>query len=294
MNATLKRWVLWPFNIMYKLCPVSETKLLFVLKTGHRLNLKNPKTFNEKLQWIKLFDRNERKPQCVDKYTVRNFIKERGCGEILNSLLWQGFDPKDIPFDNLPEKFVIKVTHGQGMNIICKNKAALDKKKTVKILKKWLRTKYLPCYGEWFYGVIRPRIIIEKFLGDENDQEPIDYKIFCFNGEPKLIDVHTGRFIDHKRNFYDLEWNVIKGVGIKYPTDENEVVPKPDELDLMLEYARRLSKPFIHVRVDLYIVNNKVYFGELTFTNGAGFDKVYPKEFDIKLGSYIDIKSYVD
>lgn len=289
MNNRLKGIILIPFNILYRINPKTEIKLMFFLKHKKRLNLENPITFNEKIQWIKLYDKHPYKPRCVDKYTVRDFVKERNCEEILNTLIWQGFNPEEIPFDELPNRFVIKATHGQGMNIICKDKSTLDKKKTMKILKKWLKTKYLPCYGEWFYDVIPPRIIIEEFL-DENGECPKDYKVFCFNGEPKLVDVHMDRFIEHKRNFYDLDWNVVKGVSIKYPANEECVIDKPDKLEEILEYARKLSKGFIHVRMDFYIVNEKIYFGEMTFTNGAGLGKISPKEFDEQLGSWIEIK----
>lgn len=288
MNARLKNIILAPFNLLYLINPKLELQIMFFLKLGYRLDLKRPITFNEKIQWIKLYDKHPEKPRCVDKYTVREFVKERGCGEILNTLLWQGTNPEEIPFDKLPEQFVIKATHGQGMNIICKDKTQLDREKTIRTLKKWLRVKYLPCYGEWFYDVIPPRIVVERFL-DENGECPKDYKIFCFNGEPKLIDVHMDRFIEHKRNFYDLDWNVMKGVGIKYPADENCTIQRPGNLDTLLEYAKKLSKGFIHVRVDFYIVEERIYFGEMTFTNGAGFDRFYPKEFDELLGSWISI-----
>lgn len=286
MNKRLKNIILFPFNIFYKINPKLELQVLFRLKMGYRLDLKNPKTFNEKLQWIKLFDKNEDKPRCADKYTVRKYVEEKGCGELLNTLLWHGDNPEDIPFDELPEQFVIKVTHGQGMNIICKDKDGLDRKETVKILKKWLKTKYLPCYGEWFYGVIPPSIVVEKFLS-EDGEVPKDYKIFCFHGEPKIIDVHLDRFTGHKRNIYDLNWNVIRGAEMKYPSDTECVVEKPDNLDELMEYSRKLSKDFIHVRVDFYIVDGKIYFGEMTFTNGAGLDAVRPHEFDEWLGSMI-------
>ncbi len=286
MNKRLKNIILLPFNILYKINPKLELKLLFRLKMGYRLDLENPKTFNEKLQWIKLYDKNEDKPRCADKYTVRKYIEDKGCSELLNKLIWHGDNPEDIPFDELPDRFVIKVTHGQGMNIICKNKDGLDRKKTIKILKKWMKTKYLPCYGEWFYGVIPPSIIVEEFLS-EGGEVPKDYKIFCFHGEPKLIDIHLDRFTGHKRNIYDLNWNVIRGAEIKYPSDTECVVERPNNLDELLEYSRKLSKDFIHVRVDFYIVDGKIYFGEMTFTNGAGLDAVRPREFDEWLGSMI-------
>ncbi len=241
MNNQLKNVILTPFNILYRIDPVVCTRLLFRLKLREKLDLKNPVTFNQKLQWIKLYDKDPVKGECADKYTVRQYVMDCGCGELLNDLLWGGYNPEEIPFDDLPDKFVTKAKHGQGMNIICKDKNKLNIEDTLKTLLGWLKEKYLPCYGEWFYEQVRPRIIVEKFLGDAQDVEPIDYKIFCFNGEPKLIDVHTGRFSNHKQNFYDLDWNVIKGVGIKYKTDENEIVEKPDELSEMLDYARKLS-----------------------------------------------------
>ena len=290
MNARLKNFILTPFNILYKLNPKLELEILFFLKLGYRLDLKNPITFNEKLQWIKLYDKHDDKPRCVDKYTVREFIKERDCEELLNTLLWEGVNPDDIPFDTLPDQFVIKATHGQGMNIICKDKSSLNIEQTKKQLKRWMKTKYLPCYGEWFYDVIKPRIIVEKFLSEQGEC-PKDYKIYCFDGEPRLITVHTDRFTEHKMYIYDLNWNVIKGISMKYSECADAVIDKPENVESMLEYARKLSKGFMHVRVDFYIVDNQIYFGEMTFTDGAGFDKISPREFDEQLGSWIDLKS---
>ena len=289
MNRILKNILLTPCNILYQISPRKEIELMFRLKQGYSLDLENVKTYNEKIQWIKLYGRHKDMPRCVDKYTVRKYVEEQGCKEILNELIWEGFCPEDIPFDSLPERCVIKATHGQGMNLICKDTETLDRDKTVKILKRWLKEKYLPCYGEWFYGVIPPRIIIERFLGDEAGNEPVDYKVFCFNGKAKLIDVHTGRFSPegHKRNFYDMDWNLLRGVGIKYLSDEDTILSKPEQFDKMIEYAEKLSKPFAHVRVDFYLVGGRVYFGEMTFTNGAGFDRVRPKKFDLQLGEWI-------
>src|SRR5699024_147581 len=133
------------------------------IKTGDKLDLKHPQTYNEKLQWLKLYYKNPKIPQCVDKYQVREYVRNKGLDYILNDLLWEGFNPEDIPFDDLPNKFVIKATHGQGYNIICTDKSKLNYSKTIKTLNKWLDTKFLPSYGEWFYGVVKPRIIVEKF-----------------------------------------------------------------------------------------------------------------------------------
>ena len=289
MNNTLKKIILIPMNFLYIINPKLELSLMFLLKNGYKMNWNNPITYNEKLQWIKLYDKHELMPICTDKYEVRKFVEECGCKEILNDLLWEGSDAKDIPFDKLPNQFVIKVTHGSGFNIICKNKKEIDWTKTIKKLNKWLKEKFIPCYGEWFYGVVKPRIIIEKFLSDDNFTIPNDYKVWCFNGEPKYIMVYTGRFTQNKESMYDLEWKNIeccrKGV------DRGRPIEKPNNLEEILEYSKKLSKQFNHDRVDFYIVNNKVYFGEITFTDGAGFDKITPYSFDVEMGKWLKFEN---
>lgn len=288
MNTLSKNIILFPLNLMYKISPKFVLKLLFRFKQGYKLNLSNPKSYNEKLQWIKLNYKNEWMPKCCDKYEVREYIKYKNCSELLNDLLWEGFNPYDIPYDKLPEKFVIKVTHGSTFNIIVKDKNTIDKKKITKSLNKWLRAKFIPCYGEWFYGKVKPRIIVEKYLENENFGELLDFKVFCFNGKAKLIDVHSGRFSEHKRNVYDRNWNLLNDVYFKY--DHFEGVDKPEVLDDLIKYAEILSSDFLHARVDFFIVDSKIIFGEITFTNGAGFDKIRPIEFDYEMGSYLDLK----
>ena len=156
MDNIKKNIILTPFNILYKISPKLDLKILFRLKLGYKLNLKNPRTYNEKLQWIKLYDKNPLMPKCCDKYAVREYIEEKGYGSILNNLIWEGFNPEDIPFDDLPDKFVLKVTHGSTFNIICQDKSKLDREDVIKNCKKWLKAKFLPCYGEWFYGIEKP------------------------------------------------------------------------------------------------------------------------------------------
>ena len=159
MKTDTKNVLLAPFNLLYKISPELELKLLFRIKQGYRLNLKNPTTYNEKIQWIKLYDKNPLMPKCVDKYMVREYIEKIGCENILNDILWNGFNPDDIPFEKLPNKFVVKVTHGSTFNIICTDKTKLEIEDSKKKLKKWLKEKFIPCYGEWFYGIEKPRII---------------------------------------------------------------------------------------------------------------------------------------
>lgn len=290
MNNVKKNIIMTPFNWLYKLSPRKELELLFRLKQGYKLDLDDPKTYNEKLQWIKLYDHNPLMPKCCDKYAVREFIKDRGCGDILNELLWEGFNPEDIPFDTLPEKYVIKVTHGSTFNIIVEDARTLDRQKAVSNCKRWLKEKFLPCYGEWFYGVERPRVIVEAFIESADDEQLRDYKVFCFNGEARMIRVDTDRFTDHKMDFFDTEWKRIEGAGMGYDVSHRDF-EKPSCLKDLLRYANMLSEPFKHARVDFYIVKDKVIFGEITFTNGAGFDKFTTYAFDLQVGSWLDLKS---
>ena len=272
MNSLLKNIILTPFNLLYNISPEYELKLMFRLKQGYSLNLEDPQTFNEKIQWIKLYDKNPLMAKCSDKYLVRNYIKELGCGELLTRLLWEGAEPETIPFDSLPSRFVIKATHGSTFNIICEDKSKLNQANVIEKCRKWLNARFLPCYGEWFYGVERPRIIIEEFL-ESDDKTPVkDYKVLCFNGNASLIRVDSDRFTRHKTDLYDLNWNLLKNVRWKYPNSDEET-PKPECLNKLLQYAEKIAKPFHLARVDFYIARSKIYFGEITFTSCAGFDR---------------------
>ena len=286
LTPLTKSLILTPLNILYDISPKSALKVLFRIKHGRKLDLKNPKSYSEKLQWIKLYYKNPLLPKLVDKYTVRQYVEEK-CPGILNELIWQGFYPKKIPWDELPEKCVIKVTHGNSLNIICKNTKLLNKKKTEKTLKRWLNYKFIKCYGEWFYGVERPRIIIEKYLDDGTGEPPEDYKILCFSGKPEYITVDVDRFTNHKENIYTTDWKLLKNVEMGLPNAESIQLPNSKMTKKLLECASKLSQGFPHVRVDLYIVKDKIYFGELTFTNGAGFDNIKPYKFDLELGKKI-------
>ena len=285
MNTITKNIILAPFNLLYRINPALELKLMFKLKQGYSLDLKNPKTYNEKLQWIKLYDKNEWMPKCCDKYAVREYVEKMGCADILNTLYWHGTNPDEIPYDDLPDKFVIKVTHGSTFNIIVTDKSQLDEEATRKKLNKWLSAKFIPCYGEWFYGKVPPQIIVEQYLEDGHGNDLYDYKVFCFNGKAKLVDVHCGRFGTHKRNVYDLDWNLLDDVYFKY--EHFNGVSKPSVLEKLIQYAEILASGFLHARVDFFIVNNRIYFGELTFTNGAGFDRITPRSFDEKMGNWL-------
>ncbi len=232
-------------------------------------------------------------PICADKYLAREYIEKHGYGEYLPKLLWDGQDPAEIPFDSLPKSFVIKSSTGSGNNIICKDKSTLDRKQTVKKLKKWLKEKYLPCYGEWHYEKIKPCIIIEEYLSDGENYVPVDYKLFCFNGldngDVGCIAVDLGRYVDHRRNIYDAEFNYLQQVSFGFERDENAKIERPGAYDQMRRIAHDLAKPFPHVRVDFFVIGDRFYIGELTFFNGAGYDMITPHEYNVQMGDWIKL-----
>ena len=243
-----------------------------------KLDLNSPKTFNEKLIWLKLYEypKNSLVVMCSDKYLVRKYIEKCGLYEILNDLLFVYDSVNDICWDKLPSQFVLKWNFGAGYNIICKEKNELNKEKTIKKLKKWGKKKYWLPNSELHYKGINKKIICEKFLKDDKHDVIPDYKVYCFNGEPKAILVMLDRGLKMKTVFFDTEWNKL-GDNPKYDTPDY-TIEKPDCLDKMLEASRKLSKPFKFVRCDYYIVNNKLVFGELTFTPASG---LYVSQCDI-------------
>ena len=263
-------------------------QIKFKLNTGRKLDLINPKTFNEKLQWLKLNDRNPQYTILVDKYEVRKYIEKILGKSYLIPLIgvWNKFE--DIDFSKLPDQFVLKCTHNSGGNIICKDKSKFDIKKARKKINKNLNRNYYYRAREWPYKNVKPKIVCEKYIVDESGDELKDYKIFCFNGEPKIIQVDFNRFSDHKRNLYDINWNYIP-VSYNYPTYPNIVIKKPKKLNEMIEIARLLSKDFPFIRVDLYSIHDKIYFGELTFFPEAGFAKFNPESYDKELGKWLKL-----
>lgn len=254
---------------------------------GKNLNLDNPKTFNEKLQWLKLNNRNNMYTKLVDKYEVREYVSKVIGSNYLIPLLGVFDSYKEIDFDKLPNQFVLKLTHDSGTVIICKDKTKLNRKQTISKLKKGLKRKYFYLYREWPYKNVKPRIIAEKYMKDNNSSVLNDYKFYCFNGEPKMMFIITERGNDPKINFFDMDFNEINlHQGFKKGEKKLE---KPKKFDEMIKLARKLSYGIPHVRVDFYIINGKVYFGELTFFDTAGLEKFEPEKYDEILGSYIDL-----
>lgn len=254
---------------------------------GKELNLDNPQTFNEKLQWLKLYDRKPEYTTMVDKYRVRKYIAEKLGEEYLIPLLGVWDDPEEIDFDKLPNQFVLKCNHNSGLGMcICKDKTKLDIKKVKKDLRKGLKQDYYLTGREWPYKNVPRRVIAEKYMVDESGTELKDYKVFNYNGEPRLIEVDYGRFTKHMRNLYSTDWDYIEG-EIEFPTDQAHSIPRPEKLEEMLELSRKLSVGIPHVRTDFYSINGRIYFGEMTFYHGSGMEHFRPEELGEKLGNWI-------
>ncbi|QAY67786.1 ATP-grasp fold amidoligase family protein [Paenibacillus protaetiae] len=268
----------------------NETLLKYKYKyhIGEKLNLNNPQTFNEKLQWLKLNDRRTEYVNYVDKFTVRQHVSKMIGDNYLIPLLGVYNSTDEIKWSELPDQFVLKCTHGSGCNIICQDKKKLNKDLAVKMIQKWMSKNWYWYGREWPYKHVKPRIICEKYMVDESGYELKDYKVFCFGGVPKIVQVDFNRFTNHKRNFYDTDWNYID-VSIKFSSDPTAKIGRPENLEKMLSLASNLASNFPHVRVDFYNVNGKIYFGELTFYHGSGFEKIKPKEFDYQLGKWIKL-----
>ena len=264
-------------------------KILYFLSTHQKLNLDNPKTFNEKLQWLKINKNYDKYANLVDKYEVRDFVKKTVGEKYLIPLLgvWNKFE--EIEWDSLPNEFVIKATHDCGSVIICNNKSNLDLKLVEKKLNYSLNRNYFLKDRAPVYKNLKPRLIAEKFIKDDETIVPNDFKFFCFNGKVEFIQVDSNRFSKHKRNIYNSNWDFID-LSLGYPNDKYNLDSKPSNLLEMIRVAEDLSRGINHVRVDLYNVNNNIIlFGEMTFFHGSGIENFIPKIWNRKFGDLIKI-----
>ena len=276
-----KKIILYLMNKNYLSFIPDETflKMKYKLMMGTKLDLENPKTFNEKLQWLKLHDRNPEYTKMVDKYEAKEYVANIiGKEYIIPTLgVWDKFD--DIDFDALPNEFVLKPTHTSGNVFICKDKSKIDYKKLKKQVNKWLKRDYYRIHREWPYKNVKPRIIAEKYMEDQTG-ELVDYKVYAFNGKCDYVMTCVDRAKgETKFLYYDRNWNLKKEFsfdGLKYGQTIN--VPRPKNLDKMFSFAEILSKDIPFVRVDFYEANGNLYFGELTFFPSAGFDNTRTKE----------------
>ena len=251
------------------------------------LNLKNPQTFNEKLQWLKLNDRKDIYTKMVDKYEAKSYVsKIIGNKYIIPTLgIYNNFD--EIDFNKLPNQFVIKCTHDSGGLVIVTDKSKLDIKKAKKKINKSLKRNYYYLGREWPYKNVKPRIIVEKYMKDNKDTSMRDYKFFCFNGNPYCILLCNDRNTELKETFFDLNWKILPFKRPNHSIDTN--IEKPHNLDKMIEFSKKLSLNIPFLRVDFYEINGNLYFGELTFYPAGGFSKFEPEEWDLKLGNLIDL-----
>lgn len=264
-------------------------KVLYKTEMSKKLDFNNITTFNEKLQWLKLYDRDPKYTRLVDKYEVRGFISETIGKEYLIPLLGVWDTVEEIDWDSLPNQFVLKCTHDSGGVIICKDKSKFDIQAAKEMLEELQKKNFFYAGREWPYKNVAPRIIAEKLMVDDSQISLKDYKIFCFDGEPKLIQVMSDRTEKgFDLNHYDVNWNElnIERKGIKRNPNTIEM---PKKLNEMLDISEKLSNGMSFVRVDLYFINDEIYFGELTFYPSSGYMDFVNYEDDFQLGSWINL-----
>lgn len=267
-------------------------RLIYFIKFHHRLNLDNPTTYNEKLQWLKLHDHNPKYPIMVDKITAKDYVASIIGKEYIIPTLAVYDSVEDIRLEELPEQFVLKTNHSGGNSgvVICSDRSSFDLEAAKKKLQHSLNTDMFPHSREWPYSQIKPRVFAEKYMSDSNGSAPDDYKVHNFNGVPKVILVCRDRFKDSglTSDFYSEKW---EHLNIQRPLHVNSSKPaeRPKELDKMLELSETLSKDIPFVRTDFYSIEGKLYFGELTFYPASGFQRFIPEEWDKKLGEWLVI-----
>ena len=265
-------------------------KLQYYFYMGKRLDLRNPKTFTEKIQWLKLYNRKDEYHRLVDKYEVKDVVASIiGEEYVIPTLgVWDSFD--EIDFSKLPDQFVLKTTNGGGGGgvIVCKNKEMFNKKDARTRLNRSLATDLYSVYREWSYKNMKKRIIAEQYLEDETG-ELRDYKFFCFHGKVKMFKIDFDRFICHHANYYDIQGNILPFGESYFPPVPDKKIELPTNLVDMISISEKLSKNIPFLRVDLYNVNGKIYFGELTFYPSAGLGCFTPEEWDLRLGELIKL-----
>lgn len=287
----------WFKRVLTRISPKLNTRVIYFIKFKRRIRLNNPQTLDEKIQWLKFntYYKNPLVTQCADKYSVRDYVKSCGCEEILNALYGVYNNVDEIPWDTLPNQFVIKWNFGCGENIIVFDKKSLDFDSTKKKLSNWYKTKdtFYLTYSEMQYKGIVPRLVCERLIETEDGHLPIDYKLYCFNGKAHCVLVCTGRDVTgHGTSYYffDRNWNLLRynKAGKNAPADFS--IPKPQGVELLFKYADILSQPFPFVRADFYLEKGHVIFGELTFTPCGGFDVNRLPETQVLFGEMVRIR----
>ena len=283
----------------YRNLPVEEYPTLlkewYFNQSGRELNLENPNRFTEKIQWLKLNDSAKIKTVLADKYLAREWVTSKIGEEHLIPLLgaWDSFD--EIDLNKLPESFVLKCNHGASMNILVKDKNAADWKEIKEKLNRWMQTdfRFTMESFELHYRDIPRKIIAEQYMKDGDLLDLQDYKFFCFHGKPVYCQVIGSRSTNETIDFFDMDWNHMPFIGLltqgSHETFSSTEIPRPKTLDQMIEAAKIMSKEFSFVRVDLYEINGKMYFGEMTFTPGSGSGSFKPDSADFELGALLKL-----
>ena len=272
---------------------IAYIKTQYYLKNQRRLNLEEPEDFMEKLQWLKLNLYNEDYKDFVDKYEVRQYVEAKIGKDYLVDMIGVYDNVDAINFDELPNQFALKGTHGSGYNVIVEDKSKIDVAKVKQKLKSYLNLNYYNKYKEPIYKAIQPRILVEHYLDQTDSENIIDYKLFCIHGDPKYI--WTKTFYDGKyRNcYYDLDWNKLENDNNTKSFIDRDI-PRPDNLDELIEISKKLSKDFIFIRVDLYSISGKTYFGELTFFPWAALKRLSVERLNKELGDMIQLPIEAD
>ena len=268
----------------------SYLKILYKKRLGKELKFKNLKTFNEKLQWLKLYDRNPKYTKMVDKYEVKKYVSDIIGNEYIIPTLgvWEKFE--DINFEELPNQFVLKCTHDSGSTIVCKNKDEFDVESAKRKINGCLKKNYYYAGREWPYKNVKPRIIVEKYMEDKKTQDINDYKFYCFNGKVDYVMVCTERKTGNpKFYYYDRKWKLQKDMSKDAKKNSKIYVEKPEKIEEMFNIASNLSEGIPFVRIDLYYINNEIYFGEFTFYPSSGFDNTRTDECDQILTKYLKL-----
>ena len=262
-------------------------KLIYIYKLKRFLNLKNPKTLNEKIQWLKLYDRTDLHTLCADKLKVRPYIKELVGEKYLIPLVFSTKNVEDIKPENLPDyPIIIKTNHDSGTFFIIKDKVKQDWKSIRKELKKALLSNYYYASREWQYKNIEPFIIVEKLLLTDDKKVPMDLKLHCFNGKVEFIQVDINRETNHCRSFFNIDWELLN-FGLGYPRGQK--VLKPENLSLLVSLAEKISSKFYLSRIDFYELKGMVFFGEITLHHGSGYEQFSPKEKDLEYGNLLKL-----
>ena len=294
MVGLIKKYKRQIYKLLNWLIPDDKKYLSFSyrMKIGHKLDWNNLQTYTEKVQWLKLYDRKPEYTIMVDKYQVKDYVKERIGEQYIIPTLGVWNEAENIDFSELPNQFVLKCTHDSGGLFICKDKSRINENAIRKEFSKSLKMRFYMEGREYQYKDVKPRIIAETYLEQEDGGAPWDYKVLCFGGKAKLIEVHAGRFSEaHSQTFYDTDWKKTSISQGGKETISKVEQPRPVCFDEMIEKSEILSQGMRHARIDWYVIKNKLLFGEITLYDGSGLEPFTTYEDDLLLGSWIDINN---